>query len=97
MVLPMSDDGRSATGAVTAAHAHLRRAAGHLRAGRGQPCCSTPTGGLPRLLSGLAVTSLGHAHPAVAEAVAAQARTLSHVSNLYGNELGPEVAAPSTG
>jgi acetylornithine/succinyldiaminopimelate/putrescine aminotransferase len=28
----------------------------------------------------------------VAEAVAAQARTLSHVSNLYGNELGPEVA-----
>ena len=41
---------------------------------------------------GLAVVSLGHAHPVVAEAVAAQARTLSHVSNLYGNELGPEVA-----
>jgi acetylornithine/N-succinyldiaminopimelate aminotransferase len=44
-------------------------------------------------VSGLAVTSLGHAHPAVAEAVAAQARTLCHVSNLYGNELAPEVAA----
>ncbi len=43
-------------------------------------------------LCGLAVTSLGHAHPAVAEAVAAQARTLSHVSNLYGNSLAPEVA-----
>jgi acetylornithine/N-succinyldiaminopimelate aminotransferase len=43
-------------------------------------------------LSGLAVTSLGHAHPVVAEAVAEQARTLSHVSNLFGNTIGPEVA-----
>ncbi|MBV8462458.1 MAG: acetylornithine transaminase [Acidimicrobiales bacterium] len=43
-------------------------------------------------LSGLAVTSLGHAHPVVAEAVARQARTLCHVSNLFGNELAPEVA-----
>jgi acetylornithine/N-succinyldiaminopimelate aminotransferase len=43
-------------------------------------------------ITGLAVVSLGHAHPAVADAVALQARTLSHVSNLYGNELGPEVA-----
>lgn len=45
------------------------------------------------LLCGLAVTSLGHAHPVVAEAVARQAATLLHVSNLYGNEVGPEVAA----
>ena len=44
-------------------------------------------------LSGLAVTSLGHAHPAVAEAVAEQARTLLHVSNLFGTTVGPEVAA----
>jgi acetylornithine/N-succinyldiaminopimelate aminotransferase len=44
-------------------------------------------------VSGLAVTSLGHAHPAVAEAVAAQAHTLWHVSNLYGNVLAPDVAA----
>src|SRR6202171_2904341 len=44
-------------------------------------------------LSGLAVTSLGHAHPAVAEALAEQARTLLHVSNLFGNVVGPEVAA----
>ena len=43
-------------------------------------------------LSGLAVTSLGHSHPVVAEAVAEQARTLSHVSNLFGNTVGPEVA-----
>jgi predicted acetylornithine/succinylornithine family transaminase len=43
-------------------------------------------------LSGLAVTSLGHAHPAVADALAQQARTLLHVSNLYGTTIGPEVA-----
>ncbi len=44
-------------------------------------------------LSGLAVTSLGHAHPAVATAVAEQAATLVHVSNLFGNVLAPEVAS----
>jgi predicted acetylornithine/succinylornithine family transaminase len=44
-------------------------------------------------LSGLAVTSLGHAHPKVAAAIAQQANTLSHVSNLFGNEVGPSVAA----
>jgi len=43
-------------------------------------------------LSGLAVTSLGHSHPAVAEALAEQARTLLHVSNLFGTEPGVEVA-----
>ena len=42
------------------------------------------------LLCGLAVTNLGHAHPAVAEAVAAQAQTLVHTSNLYLTE--PAVA-----
>jgi len=44
-------------------------------------------------LGGLATTSLGHSHPTVAEAIAVQARTLLHVSNLYGNTVGPEVAA----
>ena len=43
-------------------------------------------------LGGLAVTSLGHAHPAVADAIAVQAHTLSHVSNLFGNAVGPAVA-----
>ncbi len=38
-------------------------------------------------LCGLAVTSLGHAHPAVAEAVERQSKRLVHVSNLFGNEL----------
>ena len=44
-------------------------------------------------LSGLAVTALGHSHPAVAEALATQARTLIHVSNLFGTLPGPRVAA----
>ena len=44
-------------------------------------------------LSGLAVTSIGHAHPAVADALADQARTLLHVSNLYYNDLQPRLAA----
>jgi acetylornithine/N-succinyldiaminopimelate aminotransferase len=44
-------------------------------------------------LCGLAVTSLGHAHPEVADAIAEQARTLLHVSNLFGNDKGPKVAA----
>ena len=48
-------------------------------------------------LCGLAVTSLGHAHPAVAEAVGNQAATLLHLSNLFGNELGPEVATSLDG
>jgi len=43
-------------------------------------------------LSGLAVTSLGHAHPVVAAAIADQAQTLLHVSNLYYNEVQPQVA-----
>ena len=44
-------------------------------------------------LCGLAVTSLGHAHPVVAEAICAQANTLLHVSNLFGTQPGPQVAA----
>lgn len=44
------------------------------------------------LLSGLAVTSLGHAHPDVGEAIARQAATLLHVSNLFGTEPGWKVA-----
>jgi predicted acetylornithine/succinylornithine family transaminase len=43
-------------------------------------------------LGGLAVTSLGHSHPAVADAISVQARTLQHVSNLFGTTIGAEVA-----
>ncbi len=48
-------------------------------------------------LGGLAVTSLGHAHPEVADALAEQARTLLHVSNLYYNEVQPKLAAELDG
>ncbi|MCB0972298.1 MAG: aminotransferase class III-fold pyridoxal phosphate-dependent enzyme, partial [Acidimicrobiales bacterium] len=44
-------------------------------------------------LSGLAVTSLGHAHPAVAQALAIQSQRLLHTSNLFGTLPGPDVAA----
>jgi acetylornithine/N-succinyldiaminopimelate aminotransferase len=37
-------------------------------------------------VAGVAVVALGHAHPAVAEAIAKQARTLVHTSNLYFTE-----------
>ncbi|MGI9605890.1 MAG: aspartate aminotransferase family protein [Acidimicrobiales bacterium] len=43
-------------------------------------------------LCGLAVTSLGHCHPAVSDAIAKQAHTLMHVSNLYNTVPGPQVA-----
>jgi acetylornithine aminotransferase len=42
------------------------------------------------LLAGIAVNSLGHAHPAIVEAVTAQLTTLGHTSNLYLTE--PSIA-----
>ena len=44
------------------------------------------------LLAGIAVSSLGHAHPTIAEAVARQASTLVHTSNLAMHEPGIELA-----
>ena len=38
------------------------------------------------LVGGIAVNSLGHAHPAVVEAVTRQISTLGHTSNLYITE-----------
>src|SRR5215470_14267910 len=43
-------------------------------------------------LSGLAVTSLGHAHPAVADALANQATELLHVSNFFANPVATAAA-----
>lgn len=42
------------------------------------------------LLAGIAVNSLGHAHPAVLAAVTGQLSTLGHVSNLFATE--PQIA-----
>ncbi|HWH92797.1 MAG TPA: acetylornithine/succinylornithine family transaminase [Baekduia sp.] len=53
------------------------------------------------LQTGLAVTSVGHAHPAVVEAITAQAARLIHVGNLFhtapGAELALRLAASSLG
>lgn len=45
------------------------------------------------LISGVGVSSLGHAHPRLAEALASQARELIHTSNLFFHPLQGEVAA----
>lgn len=44
------------------------------------------------LLAGIATSSLGHAHPAIASAVAEQARELIHTSNLYIHPIGLALA-----
>jgi len=44
-------------------------------------------------LGGIAVTSLGHAHPVFVEAVATQAATLTHVSNFFATPPQLELAA----
>ena len=38
------------------------------------------------LLGGIAVNSLGHAHPALVDAVTTQLQTLGHVSNFFATE-----------
>ncbi len=43
-------------------------------------------------LSGIAVCSLGHCHPAVTAAISEQAAKLIHTSNFFANEHAPEVA-----
>jgi predicted acetylornithine/succinylornithine family transaminase len=43
-------------------------------------------------LCGLAVTSLGHANPAVSAAICEQASTLLHVSNFFANPVATEAA-----
>lgn len=43
-------------------------------------------------LAGIAVVSVGHCHPRVAEAISQQARTLMHVSNLFHNPLQAKLA-----
>src|SRR5262249_15114848 len=48
------------------------------------------------LVSGIGVASLGHAHPGLAAAIADQASTLIHVSNLYFHPLQGEAAARLT-
>ena len=67
----------------------------------GQGATLTDTNGKEYLdaIAGIAVCSLGHAHPKIADALADQARTLIHTSNLYEithqKELGEKLCALS--
>lgn len=45
------------------------------------------------MLAGIAVNSLGHAHPAIVEAVSTRIATLGHVSNLFGSAPVVQAAA----
>jgi acetylornithine aminotransferase len=44
------------------------------------------------LIAGIAVSALGHAHPALVEAVTNQVATLAHTSNLFVHEPGVQLA-----
>jgi predicted acetylornithine/succinylornithine family transaminase len=45
------------------------------------------------MIGGIATCALGHAHPAIAHAIAEQAQKLVHCSNLYGHEPASTLAA----
>ena len=55
---------------------------------RGEGCVVWDTDGNSYLdlVGGIAVSALGHAHPAIVAAVAAQVGKLAHISNLYAHE-----------
>jgi len=61
---------------------------------RGEGCYLYGEGGEKYLdfASGIAVNALGHAHPHLTRAIADQAATLMHVSNLYGSPQGEALA-----
>lgn len=61
---------------------------------RGEGCWLIGEGGERYLdfASGIAVNALGHGHPHLVQAIADQAATLMHVSNLYGSPQGEAFA-----
>ena len=61
--------------------------------GRGATLVATDGTEYLDALAGVAVCGLGHAHPAVTEAICDQAGRLVHTSNLYGVPLQEEVAS----
>jgi len=75
---------------VTVEHPHLLQnyARAPITIVRGEGCELIDAEGVRYLdfVAGIAVCALGHAHPAVTEAIAQQAATLVQCSNLYGHE-----------
>ena len=61
---------------------------------RGQGCRVTDADGREYLdlIAGIAVSSLGHAHPALVEAVSRQVAEVAHTSNLFLHEREIELA-----
>ena len=87
MVHPVSGDAASRCVASVDCHADLRRARRwRWSAARGRRCGTTPAAPTSTWSPGIAVNALGHAHPAVVEAVSRQVATLGHTSNLFANE-----------
>ncbi len=87
----------------TAGHSHLLQnyAPAPITIVRGEGCDLIDSDGVRYLdfVAGIAVCALGHAHPGITEAIATQAATLVHASNLYYHEpsgmLAGELAARS--
>lgn len=73
-----------------------KRAAVVFESGKGCALFTTTGERYLDLLSGIGVTSLGHAHPTLARALAEQAQTLVHTSNLYHHPLQAELASKLT-
>lgn len=63
-----------------------------LRNGRGSRVWDLDGNSYLDLIAGIAVSTLGHAHPAIAAAVAEQAQALVHTSNLVIHEPGLDLA-----
>ena len=72
--------------------ADVPAAADHVRARRGRAAVRRDGREYLDLLSGIGVASLGHAHPGLARAIADQAQTLIHTSNLFYHPLQGQLA-----
>ena len=72
------------------AHGQLRHPAAAPRTRRGHRCGTPTASEYLDFVGGIAVNALGHAHPAIVQAVSQQIASLGHVSNLFVAE--PPVA-----
>ena len=82
---------------INAVHDHLlgnyKRAPVTFVAGKGCELFDASGVAYLDMIGGIATCALGHAHPAIAEAVAEQAQKLVHCSNLFGHEPASTLAS----
>ena len=90
----MTHDDRRRSGTRSAARAADLPARSRSRSCAARACGCTTSEGREYLdlLSGIGVASLGHAHPGLARAIADQAQTLIHTSNLFFHPLQGQLA-----